>query len=242
MRTVAWWCAIFSWLCTATAASAGQLDVTIVGSSTGAMACTESVFRAEAQAQIDYHMAREPYKSRVADIAWHIVWTQRDLGLKRSATTSRLILVNQASARDAVLAAGLPVERGLVIACTTSYGGSGGAPFAVTYRGTDGRKVGLHEFGHTLGLAKDEYNLTSGSVACNDAQPWVGQCWRGCGPPPGPEPWATGCYAPNLKRQKVQKPDGTWTNSVMYALSYPQFNQKTIELIHRALDTWVAAP
>jgi hypothetical protein len=235
------------WLLLVSPVWADQLDVVIL-SNGGASAemgySDETRFRADAQRVQDYHLAREPYKSRVADIAWHVLWNTTPLGCKRSSSTSRLITCNESLAREQVLAAGLPMERGILLVNTTGYGGSGGYRFAVAYNGcstcSDPVKVALHEFGHTLGNLADEYNFSWANGTNADA--WYGQCWKGLTAPSAPGSWVKGCYRPNYWRQKAVKPDGSLSDSVMKSLGYTQFNQKSLELLNARLDYWKNQP
>lgn len=227
---------------TALPAWAGQLDIVIVsngGLSSELGYSDQARFEADALRVMSYHMAREPYLSRSADIVWHTLWQSTSLGCKRSSTMSRLITCNQESARLAVQAAGLPVERGIILVNTTGYGGSGGTPFTVAYNGyttsSDPLKVAFHEFGHTLGGLVDEYNLYPTNGTQTNA--WYGQCWKGVLAPTMPGTWVKGCYRPNFWRQKVGI-----GNSVMHSLNNPAFNPKSLELLNARIDAWVNQP
>ena len=238
---IAWWCALFTWLCTATAA-AGQLDLPIVcnGGFTHEYGFqSEAACLPHATAVRDYLLTREPYKSRAADITWHLVWSQSSLGCRFS---GRLLTCSDAKARAVIEARGIPMEKGIILVNTTTYGGSGGYRFAVASVGKYRNKLAMHEFGHTLGALVDEYPRYSGTFTNQDT--WYGQCWKGVNPPPGYAvgEWVLGAEYKQLWRQRIKDSAGVWRNSVMRELTYPVYGSKSLELLHQRIDAWVAAP
>lgn len=222
-------------------AHAGQLDITLVsngGLSMDLGYSDEATFQADAKKVMDYFFSKEPYKSRAQDIRFYAIWNPKPLGCKRSSTTSRLITCNSLTARQVVEAAGIPAEKGLILVNTTNYGGGGGAQFAVSYRGSQMKQVALHEFAHSLAGVSDEYTLYSTSGTPSEA--YFQNCWRGASAPDAA--WVKGCRHPNWWRQRIQKPDGTWANSVMQGLGYAEFNPISQTLIRQAIDRWVNSP
>lgn len=154
-----------------------QLDLVILGSTTGAFAFPDKpLFDAQAKRVRDYLLTVEPFKSRASQLNIQSLLTSVDLKLTRSTVTTRLITVAQSYAKSACEQAGLSVEKGIVLANTTGYGGSGGGQFCVAYCGVDGPKVAVHEFGHTLASLHDEYVSYSGGSVQNrqDKNAWLG--------------------------------------------------------------------
>ena len=213
-------------------ASNGRLDIVLLPSGY----TSEVTFRADAQKVIAAHQAREPYASRAEQLAWSVLWTTTPIPCSRSTSTTRLITCNQTVAANVVVNAGLPMEKGIILVNTTSYGGSGGGRFAVSYRGSQMVQVTVHEFGHTLASLKDEYNLYTSKGTVQER--WYANCWMGAASPVDAGVWVKGCYRPNFWRQRAIKPDGSQTNSVMHSLAYSQFNELSRDLLTDAIDDW----
>ena len=153
-----------------------QLELVLLGDS-GSMGFTDpALFATQAKRVSDYLVTIEPFKSRAHQLHIASVLSPLNLGLSRSTTTSRLITVNQAACKQAVEVAGMVAEKGIVLANTSTYGGSGGATFCVAYCGLDGPKVAVHEFGHTLAALLDEYVSYQGGTVTNA---WYRNAFRG---------------------------------------------------------------
>ena len=187
----------------------------------------------------DYLLTREPYKSRMSDITWHLTRSNSSLGCKFS---GRLLTCSDSAGKAILANRGIPMEKGIILVNTTLYGGSGGYRFAVASVGSYRNKLAMHEFGHTLGALVDEYPRFSGTFTNQDT--WYGQCWKGLNPPPGYAvgEWVLGAEYKQLWRQRIKDSAGTWRNSIMKERSYPVYGSKSLEMLNERIDHWVATP
>lgn len=141
--------------------SANQLDLVLLGDTSFT---DPALFETQANRVRTKLLSVEPFRSRASQL--NILWavSPRGLNIQRS---GRLLTCTQSYAREACTLLGLPMERGIVLVNTNTYGGSGGSPFAVTYCGLDGPAVAVHEFGHALAGLQDEYRQYAGGSVQN---------------------------------------------------------------------------
>jgi len=184
-------------------------------------------FQTQAEAVAAYFVTIEPFKSNASLMRFFIVPTQRDLYCSRSSTISRVIVCNGTVVRDVFTEAGYDPDKILVLWNTSTYGGSGGDFVCTSYTGSQMKPVAAHEcLGHTIGTLADEYLSSSFSAPNQDT--WFGQCWKGEQPPDYVGTWVQRCNYPNFWRQQVLTSTGL-KNSLMYSLSTPRFNTRSIE-------------
>ena len=216
-----------------------RLDVAIIGSGTGAMAYpSETRFMEDFTKLSTFIASEEPFKTYEKVVWFHPVWTLRDLGVKRSTTMTRLITVNQTTAKLACEDVAIPVERGLVLANTGTYGGSGGIPFGVSYNGGKMLRTALHEFGHTLANLHDEYIRYSGAGVVADRL--TRQLWMGSVAPTHlGGVWVQGAYYSNWWRQKAGP---TPSASIMRTLDSKYFGPISMQLLIEAIQYWDSRP
>ena len=216
-----------------------RLDVAIIGSGSGVMAYpSETRFMEDFTKVSTFFAAEEPFKTYEKVVWFHPVWTLRDLLFKRSPTMNRLLTANMTEARLACEDQAIPVERGLVLANTGTYGGSGGIPFGVSYNGGKMLRTALHEFGHTLANLHDEYirYTTLGPVADRLTR----QLWMGTNIPTQLSGvWVKGAYYPNWWRQKAGP---TPSASIMRTLDSKYFGPISMQLLIEAIQYWDSRP
>ena len=216
-----------------------RLDVAIIGSGTGAMAYpSETRFMEDFTKLSTFIGSEEPFKTYEKVVWFHPVWTLRDLAFKRSPTMNRLLTANMTDAKLACDDHAIPVERGLILANTGTYGGSGGIPFGVSYNGTKMLRTALHEFGHTLANLHDEYQLYSSQGSVADAL--SRQLWRGTTEPKHlGGVWVKGACYPNWWRQKAGP---TPSASIMRTLDSKYFGPIAMQLLIEAIQYWDSRP
>ena len=232
----------FAWLSdllteTAEAATSDgtALDITFVGDHYTAADLT--TFHQDVDRVISHLLTYEPYASRSAQVLFHSVDNSTtDLGCVHDATVNRLIVCNNATVTSVVNNAGAPYDKIIVLVNDPTYGGSGGS-VAVSYNGSSGPQVAAHEFGHTFGGLRDEYNLyTTGG-------PLDGSTYANCyaGIPPDSiwsglatlSDYTAGCQYPNWYRPSPC--------SVMLQLSCPYFNAVSQRQLNQQLDLYAGS-
>lgn len=144
------------------AGNEGVLDVTFIGD--GYSAAENEKFHTDVNRFIARLLAVEPYKSRAAQLSFHTVDNNtRDFGCPNSYSGC-----NGASIVQAVNDAGVPWDKIEVIKNNPNFGGVSCDPISVSYNGSLGPDVFVHEVGgHVIGNLNDEYIFNS------TQSPWV---------------------------------------------------------------------
>ena len=213
----------------------GVFDIAIVGDKF----TSEATFNTKVDAALPFLLNFEPYKSRLTDIVLHRVQSAGlQLGCYHSASMNRLIVCNYTKVVDAVLDAGAPYDKIIVLTSDGSYGGSGGGVYAVSYTGDKMKPVVVHEVGHTLAGLWDGYVLygSNGPIRnqveknCYSGVPPTIWCPHGCG---------QGCAYPNWYRQKIRRADGTIGEDIMRQLG-PKAYSESAEFVLDTKITWYA--
>jgi hypothetical protein len=212
------------------------LDVTFVGDNYTSADLT--LFHQDVDRAIAHLLTYEPYASRQAQVLFHTVDnTTVDLGCYHDASITRLILCNDATVVSVVNSAGAPYDKIIVIVKDSSYGGSGGSTVAVSYNGSSEPQVIVHEFGHTFGGLKDEYNLYSSNGSVTGAT--YANCYAGT--PPNAQwdglasssDYTLGCTYPNWYRGSPC--------SIMLQLSCQYHNAVSRALLDDKLDLYAGS-
>ena len=214
----------------------GVFDIAIVGDKF----TSEATFNTKVDAVLPFLLSFEPYKSRLTDIVLHRVQSAGlQLGCAHSASMSRLIVCNQTKVVDAVMDAGAPFDKIIVLTSDGSYGGSGGGLYAVSYTGDKMKPVVVHEFGHTLA------GLWDGYVLYGSNGPIRNQVEKNCFSGVPPQIWcpygcAKGCAYPNWYRQKILTASGTIGEDIMRKLG-PKAYSEAAEFVLDTKITWIVA-
>jgi hypothetical protein len=227
---------IDGWLMeTAEAAADGALDITFVGDNYTSADLT--LFHQDVDRAITHLLTYEPYASRQAQILFHSVDNATvDLGCYHDASVTRLIVCNNSTVTSVVNSAGAPYDKIIVLVKDSSYGGSGGS-IAVSYNGSSEAQVVVHEFGHTFGGLKDEYNLYSSNGSLTGST--YANCYAGV--PPAAlwdglaalSDYTIGCNYPNWYRSSPC--------SIMLQLSCQYHNAVSRALLDDKLDLYAGS-
>lgn len=136
-------------------AATNQLDITFIGNDYGASGL--ATFHDDVNRFITQILAIEPYKSRAAQITFHYVDNTSDLGCNYK---GRIITCNKQKVIQQITNSGTPYDAIAVIENNSTYGGATVDPISVSYNGTVGPLVFVHETGgHLIGHLVDEYEL-----------------------------------------------------------------------------------
>lgn len=216
---------------TSTAAAAsdnGMLDIVFIGE--GYSSGQLSTFHTDVNRMINHILIYEPYKSRAAQINFYYVDNTSSLGCTYN---GRLLTCNNNLVVTALAAAAVPYDKAVVIVNNSTYGGAGGV-IAVSYNGTKGPQVFVHEFAHSFGGLVDEYNLYSTNGGTGDFV--SANCYLGATPPAtawqnlvGLSDYTQGCKYPNWYRSSAR--------SSMYDLSF-YFNVISQQMLNTALNAY----
>lgn len=208
---------------------ADKLDIAFIGEDFGLS--QQALFQSNVIEYTEYLSTIEPFHSRFDQFAFHTVENTTDLSC---VYVGRLLTCNQSKAYEIVNNAGVPYDKIVIIVNNSEYGGSatsGNTCCAVTYNGTSGKQIFVHELAHLIGNLTDEYNLY-------DYLNFTNQVYRSCyaGIPPasewdglvGKEDYTQGCFASNWYRAS--------RFSMMYALSYEYFNAPSQLMLNNQID------
>lgn len=206
-----------------------KLDIAFIGEDFGLS--QQALFQSNVIEFTEYLSTIEPFHSRFDQFAFHMVENTTDLSCVYG---GRLITCNQSKAYEIVNNAGVPYDKIVIIVNNSEYGGSatsGNTCCAITYNGTSGKQIFVHELAHLIGNLTDEYNLY-------DNLNYTNQVYRSCyaGIPPaaewnglvGKEDYTQGCFASNWYRAS--------RFSMMYALSYEYFNAPSQLMLNNQID------
>jgi hypothetical protein len=191
-----------------------------------------NVFQTDVERFIEHLFTYEPYKSRATQFMFHTIENTTDLGCYYN---GRLIICDKTKVVQRVNNSGAPYDKIVVIENNSEYGGSStytGACCAVTYNGSQGPEVFVHEFSHIMGNLYDEY------VPYNYDASITNTVERNCykGTPPAnewsgivaPGDYAIGCKYLNWYSSSHQ--------SIMRDLSYKYFNTPSQILLNEQID------
>jgi len=155
---------------TAQAQSSGStLDIVFIGDNY-LTAADLDIFHNDVNRFVNHHLTYEPYKSRASQILFHYIDNTKDLECKHDAVVVRRIDCNQSIVNQTVNSSGVPYDKIVVIVKDDQYGGVGYyGGNAVSYNGSQGQQVYVHEFGHSFPSLSDEYNVTSNNGSLTNA-------------------------------------------------------------------------
>lgn len=203
------------------------LDITFIGDDY-LTASDLNTFHNDVNRFTAHLLTYESFKSRATQIMFHYVDNTADLGCTYS---GRLIICDYAMVFQQINNFGAPYDKIVVIVNNSTYGGSGGS-IAISYNGSLGPQVFVHEFGHSLGSLIDEYNLyTENGILDSVAHV---NCYAGT--PPASE-WSNlvaladytlGCKYPNWYR--------SFPGSIMINLDYQYFNAVSQVFLNNKID------
>ena len=211
------------------------LDITFIGDNYLTAADLDT-FHKDVNRFVSHQLTYEPFKSRASQILYHYVDNTSDLGCQHDPVITRGITCDNTLVTQAVNNSGVPYDKIVVIVNDSNYGGSGGL-ITISYNGSSGPQVFVHEFGHSLGSANSSYLIdeydnygTNGPILnkpyynCYSGEP-PGAAWNGI---VGVQDYATVCYYPNWYEPSH--------GSIMKSLSYPFFNSISQNMLNPRID------
>lgn len=209
-------------------AEQGKLHILIIAS--GFDSSNMAEFNTKAQELRDYLLSKEPFQAYSSFIEIDIYPNTADLGCYTGCYgIPRLICCTDSQVMAAAAASGYLFDEIIVMHNTSTYSGGGYrenldayktnsySSYAMVYKGTDFKKIALHELGHSFGNLCDEYTYATTIYTyslcvncCSDCNTWS-HISSGC---------QQGCDA----RSDYFRPE----DSIMLSGSFEYFNQVSI--------------
>lgn len=209
------------------------LDITFIGDNF-LTAGDLSLFHANVDLYASRLLTYEPFKTRASQIYFHYIDNTTDLECRHDMNMPRLIVCNDSRVFQLVNDAGVPYDEVIVIINDSQYGGSGGS-IAVSYNGSYGPEVVVHELGHSFGNLRDEYVLYSGGTP-------DGKVYRNCynGVPPATEWEGTVSSSEYFLGCQYSMRYRSSDESIMRVLEARYFNKVSQILLNQEFDYYVA--
>lgn len=209
------------------ASNNGVLDIAFIGDDYA----SNDAFQSDAVKFASKLLGFEPFKSRASQINFHYVENASDLKCKYDAVVTRLIVCDPATVMQKLNDSGVPYDEVVVILNNSTYGGSGSDAMAVSYNGSRGDSVFVHEFGHSFGGLLDEYTEGKQQSLSNAT---FSNCYAGI---PPSSAWV-GIVADNSYFQgcKYENWYRSSEDSIMRHVVTPYFNEVSKRVLNKKLD------